>query len=405
MNRTRPLALLAAALAAATLSSSSLAAQARADSGALVTVLGRDTLVLERWVRHGDSIVADVVVRAPRTTMRRHVLRLNGDGTMRSFEETVLDSAGRPARVERVERVGEHWVRTVTGGENARRDSVQAPASALPFVDLVHWPYEVALLRATAAGARSGEAALPLLSGGRMIPFRMRWPAADSVELTHPMRGTMTARVDADGRLRRLDAAQTTRKVVVTRGTWTARLPEQAMAWSRADAAGRGVGELSGRGSEDATVAGARITVDYGTPSRRGREIFGAVVPWGQVWRTGANRATHLRTDRALVLGDPMMGPTLRVPAGEYTLFSIPGPDGGMLIVNTQTGQNGTAYDPARDLGRVRMRIGKLGEEVERFTIRVVPAGAGGGALNLSWDRAQFTVPFTVAGAGSAEIL
>lgn len=411
MNRTLLLAPLAAALLAA-LPSSPLAAQARPrpDSGALVTVLGRDTLALERWVRRGDSIVANVVVRAPRTTSRHHVLRLNPDGTMRSFEETIADVARtieRPTLSDRVERVGDAWVRTTREGDEVTNvDTIQAPASALPFVDLVHWPYEVALQRATAQGTRGGpEAVLPLLSGTRMIPFRVRWPAADSVELQHPLRGTMTARVDAAGRLLRLDAAQTTRKVVVTRTAWMP-LADRVMAWRQADAQGRGVGELSGRGTEEATVAGARITVDYGTPSRRGREIFGAVVPWGQVWRTGANRATHLSTDRALVLGDPMLGPTLQVPAGEYTLFSIPAPDGGVLIVNRQTGQNGTAYDASRDLGRVRMRIGKLAGEVERFTIEVEEAGAGRGALNLSWDRAQFTVPFTVAAAaGSAEVL
>jgi DUF2911 family protein len=382
---------LLAALAPAT-----SAAQQAADSAALVTVLGRDTLALERWVRSGDRVTAEVVVRAPRTTLRRYELELAPDGAMRRFEERTFDPAAPergPLRTERVEAQGEGWVRTVVEADSTRTAAVRAPREALPFVDLVHWPYELVLTRATRAGARQGEATQPLLAGGRVLPFRVRWPGANSVELVHPQRGTMTAEVDAAGRLLSLDAGQTTRKVRVVRAGWMP-LEERARSWAAADAAGRGVGELSGRGREEAAVAGARITVDYGMPSKRGREIFGSVVPWNEVWRTGANRATHFTTDRPLVLGDPATG-TLAVPAGEYTLFSIPAPDGGVLIVNRQTGQNGTGYDAARDLGRVRMRIGKLPAVVERFTIRVQEQGAGG-VLLLEWDQAQFAVPFTV---------
>ncbi|HYH79821.1 MAG TPA: DUF2911 domain-containing protein, partial [Longimicrobium sp.] len=163
-----------------------------------------------------------------------------------------------------------------------------------------------------------------------------------------------------------------------------------------ADRAGRGIGDLSGRGREESTVAGAQIVVDYGTPMKRGRDIFGTVVRWGELWRTGANRATHFTTSRALVLGDPASGRTLEVPAGEYTLFSIPAADGGVLIVSRQTGQNGTSYDPARDLGRVPMRRVPVAEPVERFTIEADPAGASGGVLRILWDTSEFQIPFTV---------
>jgi hypothetical protein len=386
-----PLALLAG------LAPSHSAAQQGADSTGFVTVLGRDTLAIERRVRSGNRVTADVAVRSPRTTLRRYVLDLDADGTMRRFEERILDPAAperAPLRTERLEALGEGWIRTVADSAGTRVDTLQAPRTALPFVDLVHWPYELVLMRAAREGVRSGEATQPLLAGGRVLPFRLRWPSADSVELTHPNRGTMTARVDAAGRLLGMDAARTTRKVRVGRAGWLP-VEERARSWAAADAAGRGLGELSGRAQEEAVVAGARISVDYGTPSKRGRVIFGTVVPWGEVWRTGANRATHFSTDRALVLGDPATG-TLAVPAGEYTLFSIPAPEGGVLIVNRQTGQNGTAYDAARDLGRVRMRRAELPEVVERFTIRVEERGSGGGVLHLEWDQTRFSVPLTV---------
>ena len=83
------------------------------------------------------------------------------------------------------------------------------------------------------------------------------------------------------------------------------------------------------------------------------------------------------------------------MPPGRYTLFSIPEPAGGTLIVSRQTGQNGTAYDPAHDLGRTPLTAETLPEEVELFTIDVADTDAGG-KLQLKWGRTALTAPFTV---------
>ena len=167
----------------------------------------------------------------------------------------------------------------------------------------MHWPFELVLMRA--AGGQGGPA--PLLSGGRPLAYTVTPAQGGGWTLTHPFRGPSIVRVDAQGRLLSLDAAGTTRKVIVTRVPWV-EIEAPAARWAQADREGRGMGELSGRGREEATVAGARILVDYGQPQRRGRDIFPGVVRWGQLWRTGANRATHFSTDRALVLGDPADG-------------------------------------------------------------------------------------------------
>jgi Protein of unknown function (DUF2911) len=368
------------------------AAAQQADSAALVTVLGRDTLALERWVRTPERVTAEAVVRSPRTTYRRYVLELAPDGSMRRFQEWIWDSSdttGTPLRTETYDAADGAWMRMLGQGDSVIGTRVEAPARALPWVDLVHWPFELVLMRAR--GGQGGEA--PLLSGGRPLAYTVTPADGGGWTLTHPFRGPSTVRVDEQGRLLSLDAAGTTRKVIVTRVPWVD-LQGPAARWAQADREGRGMGELSGRGREDATVAGAHIVVDYGQPQRRGRDIFPGVVQWGQVWRTGANRATHLTTDRALVLTGAD-GATLQVPAGEYTLFSIPQEDGGWLIVNRQTGQNGTQYDSAQDLGRVRMRRATVAEPVEAFTIRALPAD-GGGVLRLSWDRSEFSVPFRV---------
>lgn len=363
-----------------------------ADSAGLVTLLGRDTLGLERWVRSGNSITAEAVLRTPRTSFRRYRMELAADGSMTRFEEQTFDPAelGRPRRTDVVEARGGGWTRTITEGDSVRTLRIETDSRLLPFVDLVHWPYELVLQRS----ARGELTEQPFLMGSRAVAFPIS-RAGDAVTIRHPNRGPSVARMDAQERLLSFDGAQATRKVVVTRVPWL-ELDSIAARWAAADRAGRGVGELSGRGREESHVAGAHILVDYGTPTRRGRDIFGVVVPWGQVWRTGANRATHLTTDKPLVLGDPATG-TLQVPAGEYTLFSILAEDGGHLIVNRQTGQTGTAYDAAQDLGRVRMRRRMVAEPVEQFTIQVAAVEGGGGELRLVWDRSVFAVPFRVA--------
>ena len=137
-------------------------------------------------------------------------------------------------------------------------------------------------------------------------------------------------------------------------------------------------------------AAGSRIYVDYGRPSMRGRRIMGGLVPYGRVWRTGANAATTLVTDVPLDLGGT------RVPRGTYTLYTIPSATGWTLIVNRQTGQWGTQYEAARDLARIPMRTSTLREPVEQFTIALERGGAGAGNLALAWERTRAWVPFRV---------
>jgi hypothetical protein len=146
----------------------------------------------------------------------------------------------------------------------------------------------------------------------------------------------------------------------------------------------------SPRDTTRATIGSATILVDYGRPSKRGRKIIGELVPFGSVWRTGANEATTVVTNQPLKLG------TLVVPAGKHTIWTLPGPTGWKLIINNQTGQWGTDYDPKQDLGRVDMQVSTLPAEVEKFTIKVTPAGAKGGVLALEWETTRVEMPFTI---------
>ncbi len=139
----------------------------------------------------------------------------------------------------------------------------------------------------------------------------------------------------------------------------------------------------------DATLKfddGKTVSIQYNRPSMRGRKIFGGLVPYNEVWRTGANAATSLKTDIALTVGGA------NVPAGNYTLYTLPGATSWKLIINKQTGQWGTEYNRAQDLVRVDMKVGQLSTPLEQFTISFDKTGGNSAILKLEWDTTAASV-------------
>lgn len=145
------------------------------------------------------------------------------------------------------------------------------------------------------------------------------------------------------------------------------------------------------------TIGGNEITIVYSRPFTKDpktgemRKIWGGLVPFGQVWRTGANEATKFTTQQPLKMGDNT------IPAGTYSLFSIPTDNGGKLIINKQSGQSGLKRDEAQDLAQVEMKKEALSPTADQFTIAIDKTGETGGVLKLMWENAQYTVPFTIA--------
>jgi len=127
-------------------------------------------------------------------------------------------------------------------------------------------------------------------------------------------------------------------------------------------------------------AGGKTVTIDYSSPRKKGRNVFSDVVKYGEVWRTGANEATTFVTT-----GDVMVG-SAHVPAGSYTLFTVPGKDKWTLIISKKTGEWGTDYPGEKeDLARVEMKAGTSSAPVENFTISFEKAGKACN-LKLAWD-------------------
>ena len=131
---------------------------------------------------------------------------------------------------------------------------------------------------------------------------------------------------------------------------------------------------------------GKTVTIEYSRPSMRGRKIFGGLVPYDQVWRTGANAATSLKTDVPLTIG------AASVPAGNYTLYTLPGATSWKLIINKQTGQWGTEYNQSQDLARVDMKVNQRSSPLEEFTISFDKTSGTSATLKLEWDTTVASV-------------
>jgi Protein of unknown function (DUF2911) len=150
-----------------------------------------------------------------------------------------------------------------------------------------------------------------------------------------------------------------------------------------------------------ATIDGDEMKLVYGRPytvkpgTTEVRKIWGGLVPYGQVWRTGADEATLLTTKEPIEIGGTSL------PAGTYSLFTVPAEDGtAKLIINKKTGQWGIPYNEAaekdNELARVDLKKTTLDKTVDQFTMAIEPQAGGGGVLKMMWENTQYSVPFAV---------
>jgi hypothetical protein len=148
-----------------------------------------------------------------------------------------------------------------------------------------------------------------------------------------------------------------------------------------------GGGKASPPASASCDLGGGKtIKTDYSSPRMRGRQIYGGLVPYGEVWRTGANEATTFVTSADVVIG----GKT--IPAGSYTIFTVPTADKWTLIVNKKTGEWGIPYKYESDeLARVGMTVSKLPSPLENFTL-AYDKSASGCTLRLDWETTRASV-------------
>ena len=369
------------------------AAPAVADeSGGFIVTLGQDTVGAERYTRSKSRLDVYQVGRSPRV-LRRHYTFDFQDGAMTHVAVRVTP----PNSDSATQTIDARWdgdsLRTEikTGSNPATRTAV-AVSRGTPIVSGASpWTVYESLLpglqksRADTVGGR-----IFFLGGGNTERYLLTRVGKDSVRISNTRDEAYMAKVDKKGRILGTRPLSGTQKVAIARVD-KLDLDGLVASYAAREQAGSGVGVLSPRDTVRVSNAGgAVITIDYGRPAKRGRAVYGGVlVPYGEVWRTGANAATQFRTDKALDFGGTV------VPAGFYTLWTLPTAGGWKLIVNSETGQWGTAHKPEKDLCTLAMKVSSLPQVVERFTISIVPS-ATGGELHLDWDTTRASIAFTV---------
>lgn len=357
-------------------------------SGAFIVRLGTDTVVIERYTRGPDRLEGWFLTRTPQVSRWHYVAELGARSTVRRFEMTLDPLPGQPAQRRSIVPDGDSATVAVTHGDSTRTTRARYLPGTVPFINQSYALLELVAMqvRAAARGA-APDSQLSMLPPGAPAVYRVLAAAVGSDSLLLGINGGLPVRlrVDSAGLILGASGRGTTQQFDVQR------LPDLDFAAVAATLA-RPLGPLSVRDTARLTVGGVDVAIDYGRPQKRGRVVFGNLVPWGAVWRTGANAATVLKTGGDLLIGG------VRVPAGSYTLWTIPAPGGWKLVLNRQTknaaGQPlwGTEYDAMQDFVRVDMTARALDLPVEQFTIALEPQD-GGALLTLSWDTVQAAIP------------
>ena len=359
-------------------------------TGAFIVRLGTDTTAVERFTRAGNTYQIEQALRSPRTSLRHTHLELTPSGeiaTLHLMFHRIDNPAGPLLASTKLSDVSADSATVeIQRGDSTNSRRVAARPGGIPSLAQSFLAYELAAMRMRASGADSMAVTL-VNPTGDPTPVIARRVGTDSMTFTLPFL-TYRAHVDPSGRIMRL---------YQPRGTSVERVANVdvngvANAWAALDASGKAMGPLSPRDSVSARVGDATVKIHYARPGKRGRVIFGDIVPWDTVWRTGANDASILTTDRDLVIGGTV------VPAGSYSLFTIPTRSQTRLILNRETTRNGeplagTDYDASKDFARIAMSTKSLATPVQQFTIEITPRGNREGVLRLAWDDREMSVP------------
>jgi len=348
----------------------------------VATLGATDTVAVESYTRSGDRLTGMSAAAYPRATTRAYEISFGPNGEVEHVHLTSGPPGAEPTTSADFTYTGDSVTVDVRRDTTTQRFAVATDGSRpLPFFEDLFAFWELSLEHAmegpadsTTFGALAGRTVQP-------IAFQRRGPSA--ADFGFPEWGTIHARL-AGGGLDTLDMTATTSKYLVTRVP-AVDVQQTAAAWGSRPQPGA----LSPRDTAAADVGVAHVAIDYGRPAMRGREVFGGIVPWGEVWRLGANAATQLITDRDLVIGGTP------VPAGTYSLWLEPTTSAWTLIVNAQHGQWGTQYDASQDFARIPLTVTTLAEPVERFTITVTDDGGGRGTIEMAWENTKGTVSFT----------
>jgi hypothetical protein len=376
-----------------------------------LTMLGRDTISIERISRQGNSLISDEVDRFPSVRIRHTVVDLNDDGSIRHLEMNI-HTPSEPSRQRDRKVVADVAGNNVHLSKTDSTGTVNRDFPTDGSIVVAHVPQMYSLYELYFAAALK-HAAASTLAAGRPVQMRQfyidrefdRFPlghatvnplGSSKMEIAHDwLSGTGEAMIDSAGYMLSYSGARTTYDVQVERLATPPDVKGIADRFEAKETQDGQVKSLSVRDTTRAQIGNSIFTVEYGRPLLRGRTLLGDVIPYDRVWRTGANAATQFTTSTPISLAG------MQVPAGSYTLFTAPHTNGVDLMVNKQTGEWGTEYNRSFNLGIANITSEVATPTVEEFTISIIPKDNRHGTLVLEWGSFRWIAPIEVTGKNS----
>lgn len=379
-----------------------------ADHYGFISRLGNDTVSIESVTRRGNTLESDEVDRFPRVRQRHTKIELGDDGRIERLDMDIhTPSEPENQRDRHVEvKVSSSSVQISKKDKTGTKTRTFETEGGIA---MAHLPQMYSLYELYfAAALKHGKAAN--IAVGKPIEMRqfyidrefdnfplhhgvVRLMPNGKVEIQHDwLSGTGEAAVDSSYRLLSYSGARTTYKVDVSRLTAQPDVKVIGARFATTETKS-GLKQLSVRDTARGKIGPAIFTVDYGRPLARGRVLVGGVIPYDQVWRTGANAATQFTTSAPITVGN------LKLQPATYTLWTVPRVNGTVeLIVNKQFGQWGTGYNRSLDLGRTKMKTETAAIPVDEFTISIRPRDPSHGDLIMEWGTFKWTAPIEVPG-------
>lgn len=349
----------------------------------LVVVLGQDTIGIEHYQINGDEISIEVIRRVNNITREEAEIVYRGDGSIKSLETQAFNAAD--SLIWQYQRESKrdsfHHERT----QNGKVRNWSQPGR--PHLLAAQIPYFATYAKFIRIYDKAPETDLRFSFNN--VPIQVKQTSENEYEITNEIFRTIRVKSNASKELVALE----------TRGTallsYEARKVEKQVyeilkdRWLNNPGTAT-ISTVSPRIKETFSVNDTEIKVDYSSTSKRGRKIFGGVVPFNKIWRTGSNRATHIAFDQAVQFGSKS------VPKGRYTLYTIPQPDQWLFLLNKQTGQWGTAYDEDQEILRLPMQT--LNDQSAQEALRIeVEETSGGGSIVIRWDQVEAFIPFQLS--------
>ena len=371
-----------------------------------VALLGNDTVSVESVTRQGNSVTSDEVDRFPRVRQRHTTILLNDDGSIRRLTMDIT-SPSEPANQRERNVVAEVTKDSVHVTKRDGTGTKKRSFATSGGIAMAHLPQMYSLYDLYFAAALK-HAETSKMNPGDTVRMRqfyidrefdnfplhrgfVRLQPGNQADIWHDwLSGMGQATFDSAHHMLTYSGARSTYKVDVKRLTELPDVKAIGERFAAREAQSGGVSSLSVRDTVQESIGSATFMIDYSRPLVRGRVLLGNIIPYDRVWRTGANAATQFTTSAPITLAG------IQVPAGTYTLWTVPHERGVELIVNKQTGQWGTGYNPAHDLGKAPMKIETVSIPVEKFTMSISAADAKNGALVMEWGPFRWTAPIVV---------